>query len=125
MGVRTRGLDMKAGFRRDAADKARAEAEGPRSRHAVVADDPGGADRRHAVAGRLLPRLRHEPRNRSQEIDGHPLVRHACPARRRAMMVDRTPEIATLLRHKPAAAEGRIQGIGRHSATEAAARRPA
>jgi hypothetical protein len=36
-----------------------------------------------------------------------------------AMMVDRTPEIATLLRQKPAA-EGRIQGIGRHNATEAA-----
>jgi hypothetical protein len=35
------------------------------------------------------------------------------------MMVDRTPEIATLLRQKPAA-EGRIQGIGRHNATEAA-----
>ena len=34
-------------------------------------------------------------------------------------MVDRTPEIATLLRQKPAA-EGRIQGIGRHNATEAA-----
>jgi hypothetical protein len=34
------------------------------------------------------------------------------------MMVDRTPEIATLLRQKPA--EGRIQGIGRHNATEAA-----
>jgi len=28
-------------------------------------------------------------------------------------MVDRTPKIATLLRQKPAA-EGRIQGIGRH-----------
>jgi hypothetical protein len=36
------------------------------------------------------------------------------------MMVDRTPEIATLLRQKPTAAEGRIQGIGRHNATEAA-----
>jgi hypothetical protein len=36
-----------------------------------------------------------------------------------AMMVDRTPEIATLLRQKPAA-EGRIQGIGRHNATKAA-----
>ena len=36
-----------------------------------------------------------------------------------AMMVDRTPEIATLLRQKPAA-EGRIQGIGRHNATAAA-----
>jgi hypothetical protein len=35
-----------------------------------------------------------------------------------AMMVDRTPKIATLLRQKPAA-EGRIQGIGRHP-TEAA-----
>jgi hypothetical protein len=35
------------------------------------------------------------------------------------MMVDRTPEIATLLRQKPAA-EGRIQGIGRHNATKAA-----
>jgi hypothetical protein len=35
------------------------------------------------------------------------------------MMVDRTPEIATLLRQKPAA-EGRIQGIGRHNATQAA-----
>ena len=35
-------------------------------------------------------------------------------------MVDRTPVIATLLRQKPAAAEGRIQGIGRHNATEAA-----
>jgi hypothetical protein len=34
------------------------------------------------------------------------------------MMVDRTPKIATLLRQKPAA-EGRIQGIGRHP-TEAA-----
>jgi hypothetical protein len=32
---------------------------------------------------------------------------------------DRTPEIATLLNQKPAA-EGRIQGIGRHNATEAA-----
>jgi hypothetical protein len=32
------------------------------------------------------------------------------------MMVDRTPEIATLLRQKPAA-ERRIQGIGRHNAT--------
>jgi hypothetical protein len=36
------------------------------------------------------------------------------------MMVDRTPVIATLLRQKPAAAEGRIQGIGRHNAAEAA-----
>jgi len=36
------------------------------------------------------------------------------------VMVDRTPEIATLLRQKPAAAEGPIQGIGRHNATEAA-----
>jgi predicted nucleic acid-binding Zn-ribbon protein len=35
------------------------------------------------------------------------------------MMVDRTPKIATLLRQKPAA-ERRIQGIGRHNATEAA-----
>jgi hypothetical protein len=35
------------------------------------------------------------------------------------MMVDHTAEIATLLRQKPAA-EGRIQGIGRHNATEAA-----
>jgi hypothetical protein len=35
------------------------------------------------------------------------------------MMVDRTPEIATLLRQKPAA-ERRIQGIGRHNATKAA-----
>jgi hypothetical protein len=35
------------------------------------------------------------------------------------MVVDRTPEIATLLRQKPAA-EGRIQGIGRHNATTAA-----
>jgi len=35
------------------------------------------------------------------------------------MMVDRTPEIATLLRQKPAA-EGRIQGIGRPNATKAA-----
>jgi hypothetical protein len=35
------------------------------------------------------------------------------------MMVDRTPEIATLLRQKPAA-EGPIQGIGRHNATKAA-----
>jgi hypothetical protein len=35
------------------------------------------------------------------------------------MMVDRTPEIATLLRQNPAA-EGRIQGIGRHNATKAA-----
>jgi hypothetical protein len=34
-------------------------------------------------------------------------------------MVDRTPEIATLLRQKPAA-EGPIQGIGRHNATKAA-----
>jgi hypothetical protein len=34
-------------------------------------------------------------------------------------MVDRTPEIATLLRQKPAA-EGRIQGIGRHNATSRA-----
>jgi hypothetical protein len=31
------------------------------------------------------------------------------------MMVDRTPEIATLLRQKPAA-----EGIGRHNATKAA-----
>ena len=30
------------------------------------------------------------------------------------MMVDRTPEIATLLRQKPAA-EGPIQGIGQHN----------
>jgi hypothetical protein len=35
------------------------------------------------------------------------------------MMVDRTPEIATLLRQKPAA-ERRIQGIGPHNATKAA-----
>jgi hypothetical protein len=35
------------------------------------------------------------------------------------MMIDRTPEIATLLRQKPVA-EGRIQGIGRHNATKAA-----
>ena len=34
-------------------------------------------------------------------------------------MVDRTPEIATLLRQKPAA-ERRIQGIGPHNATKAA-----
>jgi hypothetical protein len=34
------------------------------------------------------------------------------------MMVDRTPEIATLLSQKPAA-EGPIQGIGRHNATMA------
>jgi hypothetical protein len=33
-----------------------------------------------------------------------------------AMMVDRTPKIATLLRQKPAA-EGRIQEMGRHNAT--------
>jgi hypothetical protein len=36
-----------------------------------------------------------------------------------AMMVDRTPDVATLLRQKPVA-EGRIQGIGRHNATKAA-----
>jgi hypothetical protein len=35
------------------------------------------------------------------------------------MMVDRTPEIATPLRQKPAA-EGPIQRIGRHNATKAA-----
>src|ERR1700685_3416378 len=35
------------------------------------------------------------------------------------MMVARTPEIATLLRQKPAA-EGPIQGIGRHNASKAA-----
>jgi hypothetical protein len=35
------------------------------------------------------------------------------------MIVDRTPEIATLLRQKPAA-ERRIQGIGPHNATKAA-----
>ena len=34
-------------------------------------------------------------------------------------MVDRTPEIATLLRQKPVA-EGPIQGIGQHNATKAA-----
>jgi predicted lipoprotein len=34
------------------------------------------------------------------------------------MMVDRTPEIGTLLRQKPAAEP--IQGIGRHNATKAA-----
>jgi hypothetical protein len=33
------------------------------------------------------------------------VIRHACPE---AMMVNRTPEIATLLRQKPAAAEGRM-----------------
>jgi hypothetical protein len=32
------------------------------------------------------------------------------------MMVDRTPEIATLLRQKPAA-EGPIQGIGRQNSS--------
>jgi hypothetical protein len=33
----------------------------------VVADDPGRTDRRDAVARRILPRLRHEPGDRSPE----------------------------------------------------------
>ena len=76
MGVRTRGIDMQAGFEREAADRAaRAEAEAviqrwndqSRPRHAVVADDPSGPARRHAMARRVLPGLRHEPVNRSAE----------------------------------------------------------
>jgi hypothetical protein len=74
MGVRTRGLDMQAGFKRDAADRAaRAEAEGVISalerparaqpKHAVVAGDPSRSGRQHALARRILPRLRHEPGN--------------------------------------------------------------
>jgi hypothetical protein len=59
MGVRTRGLDMQAGFKREAADKA-ARRQGrhsalerparPRPRHAVVTNDPGRPDRGNAVA---------------------------------------------------------------------------
>jgi hypothetical protein len=51
-----------------------------------------------------------------QNIVGDP---PCLPRSTEAMMVDRTPEIATLLRQKPAA-EGRIQGIGHHNATKAA-----
>ncbi len=61
MGVRTRGLDIKAGAAKLKADRAaRLEAElvidrwnpaaGDRPRHAVVAHHPRCADRRNAVA---------------------------------------------------------------------------
>jgi hypothetical protein len=44
-------------------------AEAPR--HAVVADHPGRPDRGNAMARRALPRLRHQPRNRSHDRRPH------------------------------------------------------
>jgi hypothetical protein len=81
MGVRTRGLDIKAGAAKLKADRAaRLEAElvidrwnpaaGDRPRHAVVAHHPGCAGRRNAMAGRFLSGLWHQPRDRPP----HPLA---------------------------------------------------
>ena len=77
MGVRTRGLDIAIGAKRQVADAAaRAEAKAvierwneqlAASRDMLVAHDPGRADRRDALARRVLPWLRHEPGNRSAE----------------------------------------------------------
>jgi hypothetical protein len=73
MGVRTRGLDIKAGASKFKADQAaREEAEAgstvgigalPPAATCGGRDDPCCAARRHAVARCLLPRLRHEPSN--------------------------------------------------------------
>ena len=74
MGVRTRGLDMKAGFKRDAADKAaRAEAEAVVQRWndqlALGRGMPWSPTIRAALlagmARRLLSRLRDKPHNQS------------------------------------------------------------
>jgi hypothetical protein len=47
----------------------------------------------------------HQAANQCTVAGAFTVIRHACPE---AMMVNRTPEIATLLRQKPAAAEGRM-----------------
>jgi len=74
MGVRTRGLDMQAGFRSDAADKAaRTEAEAVIQRwndqlalgRDMLWSPTIRAARRHAMARRVLPRLRHQQGDRS------------------------------------------------------------
>jgi hypothetical protein len=80
MGVRTRGLDIKAGAAKLNADRAaREEAEsvvdhsaaGDWSRYAVVADDPRRPPRRHAMARRFLSGC-----GTSRAIDLHTLDRH-------------------------------------------------
>ena len=99
MGVRTRGLDIKAGAAKLKADRAarlegRARhrslesAPGHRPRHAVVADHPGRADRRNTVARRVLPGLRHRSGDRPAHHRSSPvgLGRHSC-ARAAVLMV--------------------------------------
>jgi hypothetical protein len=68
MGVRTRGLDIKAGAAKLKADRAARLEElvvdrwnGNRPRHAVVAHDPSRTGRRNAMPGRLLSGLRDQP----------------------------------------------------------------
>jgi hypothetical protein len=79
MEVLTRGLDIKAGAAKLKADRAaRLEAElvvDDRQGHAVVAHDPGLADRPDALAGCLLSGLRHPSRAIDlRTVDRHPLA---------------------------------------------------
>jgi hypothetical protein len=89
MGVRTRGLDIKAGAAKLKVDRAALlEAElvidslestpGHRPRHAVVTHDPGGATRWSAMARRFLSGLRDEPSDRPSDARPSPagLGRH-------------------------------------------------
>jgi hypothetical protein len=110
MGVRTRGLDIKAGAAKLKADRAaRLEAElvvdrwtGHRPRPAVVADHQGRADRGNPLARRLLPRLQDEPGVRSAHRGPSPagFGRHngARPAMLMVSGIDADAEAAWLVR---------------------------
>jgi hypothetical protein len=69
---------------------------------AVFAGFPGDSSNPQINRALINP---HQAANQCTVAGAFTVIRHACPE---AMMVNRTPEIATLLREKPAAAEGRM-----------------
>jgi hypothetical protein len=64
---------------------------------AVVGGFPGDSSGPQINRALINP---HQAANQCTVADAFTVIRHACPE---AMMVNRTPEIATLLRQKPAA----------------------